>query len=45
LLVLVVIPALLVMIENASIKLRRLSPFTTLGSSVEPATSSEANTV
>ncbi|PCI75709.1 MAG: acriflavin resistance protein [SAR86 cluster bacterium] len=45
LLVLVVIPALLVMIENASVKLRKLSPFTRLGSSVEPTPGSEANIV
>jgi multidrug efflux pump subunit AcrB len=45
LLVLVVIPALLVMIENTSVKLRKLSPFAKLRSSVEPATSSEANIV
>lgn len=45
LLVLVVIPALLVMIENASIKLRQLSPFTRLQSSVELTDGSGANSV
>lgn len=45
LLVLVVIPALLVMIENTSIQLRKLSPFTRLESNTGPTTSSEANIV